>query len=684
MNRPCKLILVFFAILLFTSLTANTDNQTSKVFSIVTKTADYMDIRFKLDSYQMTQEMSQGKEYTHILHPEAGYLMEKGLPELPTFSTTIAIPVGATISFNTTTQSEKNLTGYTPFPFQGNEKDAQAGQFAINTNYYKGNNSFPQNLVQSSEPSVLRDYRIVTVTLNPFSYNPSGNELKVKEDVIIRVNFGNQGDNTTFKVNNTISKSFERIYEATILNYDNVRDENPVYQKRTLLMIYPNNTAIIDAVTQLAEWKKEKGFDVTVVSTQVTGTTTGAIKAYIQNAYNTWQNKPEYIMLVGDATGTFTVPCINHNYGYYEGDGDYPYTHLAGGDYLGDAFIGRLSFDSAIQLQTIVNKIKSYEKTPNMANTGWYNKALLVGDTSPSGNSVISTNRYIKELMLAQNSNFTFTEQYQQNSSPTVNNTAINNGCLFFNYRGWIGMSGWGTSQVSQLTNVNMLTNFVLITCGTGAYAYSGDVSVIEAVLRAGTPTTPKGGIAGIGMSTSHTHTNLNNTLDGGAFHGLYADKMRTMGEALLYAKLFLLQVYGGSNLAMANDFAHWCNLMGDPSLDVWVDVPKQMNAVYPQNIYSGTNNVSFQLTDGEGLPLKDAWVSLYRQDAGSIASDYTNDNGYLNLNITPDLAGQITVTITKPDYVPVIGTIIIDAVGTVGIESVVWNSWYRKGIFGG
>ena len=59
------------------------------------------------------------------------------------------------------------------------------------------------------------------------------------------------------------------------------------------------NDAFYDAVQPLAQWKRQKGMMCAVVKTSQTGTTNTAIRNYVINAYNTWNPRPEFLLLVG-------------------------------------------------------------------------------------------------------------------------------------------------------------------------------------------------------------------------------------------------------------------------------------------------------------------------------------------------------------------------------------------------
>ena len=162
----------------------------------------------------------------------------------------------------------------------------------------------------------------------------------------------------------------------------------------------------------LTDWKHQKGFKVTLASTSETGTSTTSIKNYIQNAYDTWQDPPEFVCFVGDAGGSYNIPTFYENFTYYSGEGDHPYAQLEGNDVLEDVFLGRISISSISDLQTYVAKVLSYEKEPYMDETDWYDKSVMVGDPSHSGPSTIFTKQSIVEMMQQHAPNIVATEVY--------------------------------------------------------------------------------------------------------------------------------------------------------------------------------------------------------------------------------------------------------------------------------
>ena len=86
----------------------------------------------------------------------------------------------------------------------------------------------------------------------------------------------------------------------------------------------------------------------------------------------------------------------------------------------------------------------------------YYETASLVGDPSTSGNSCAITNEYIGELL----TNHGVEDVRVKTSGSSYDSWMRNNledGVLFFNYRGYLGVSGFGNSDVDNANNGIML-----------------------------------------------------------------------------------------------------------------------------------------------------------------------------------------------------------------------------------
>jgi len=645
---------LIMSIILFSEIIEIDNNIGSELFSVEMERSEQIIINFSLDQFKIEMLNEKGIDYSHIKYEGEGEFALEGKPDLPRFTRLIAIPDVGDVQVNVIDQTQHIIQDINIYPRQsldGSERSLD-NEFLIDSEFYDGTQSFPGQFVEISEPAILRDFRVVSLTINPFIYDPESSELIVIENIEVKISIsGNEGLNTRDS-NRKRSRNFEPLYRSSILNYDESVSRDVEYQQPSYLFIHPNDTQILNYLDVLTEWKHQKGFEVHVASTSETGSSISQIKNYIQNAYDNWENPPEFVCLVGDANGSYYLPTGTQS----SGIGDQFYTMLEGNDILADVFIGRLPFNTTTELATIVSKIFNYEKTPYVTNTNWYNNALLVGDPGSSGPSTISTNLYIKNIMSNYSDDYDFTEVY---SSPYVSGMAngINNGTSFFNYRGYYNTSGWDNGNVGSLNNGAMLPVVVIITCGTGDFNSSYGSSLSEYFLKAGTVTNPKGAISCIGTSTLSTHTCFNNSVSAGIAKGIFIDDIYNMGGALTRGKLEMYLNYPGNPGGWVNNFSYWNNLMGDPGMEIWTGVPQDLIVSYEDIVGLGSNNFAVNVTDLDGFALENAWVTILKGDDEIFSTGYTDEEGNIYLPLTENVSGEVTITVTKHNFKPVSNT---------------------------
>jgi len=386
---------------------------------------------------------------------------------------------------------------------------------------------------------------------------------------------------------------------------------------------------------------------VDAVSTTAIGNTTTAIKNYIQNAYNTSQNPPEWIILIGAIIEpSFIIPHYT-----YPGKGDYPYTFLQNNDTIGDAFVGRISIANDNDLSNYWLKMQKYEMEPfgeTDADNAWLNRTLLVGDSAQSGISCRIINRYIKSLILDYDPNHDIIEMNQDNPALMTITTHFNNGLLTFNFRGIQHMLGF-VNQINNLTNRNKLPNCVFITCGTGMYDNSSRHT--EQITRRMYQNQPSGAILAVGMSEIDTHTAYNNAIDGGIFYGMFKANFHTMGQAVLYGKAYLEAVYPNSNYTQYTN--HWLNLLGDPSIQIYKTIPNTFATNISSTIPTGTQAFSIEVLDSSTRAVKDAYVTITNQTGSFFEKTMSDASGLAYLPFDPDQNGAFLFTISKPGFAP-------------------------------
>jgi len=419
------------------------------------------------------------------------------------------------------------------------------------------------------------------------------------------------------------------------------------------VLICPNNSTVVSHLQRLVEWRTRKGYEVHLATTAETGTTRDAIKSWLQNAYNTWPNPPEYITLVGDVGGSVGIPCWYENYSGYGGETDHNYTQLAGSDILADAHIGRISVDTTDRLALYVEKIVSYESTPYMADVSWYVRACLVGDASHSGYTCIQIMQWMKER-LRQIGYAPVDTIFAWNDNLSSQMTSLlNRGDTIFSYRGYWNMSGFGTGSISALTNGRKMPYAVNLTCDTGSFA-SG-TSRSEAWIRAGltSPLTPTGGIASVGTATLGTDTRHNNCMTAGIWRGALWEKLYQFGASFTRGKYELYVNYSQQDYNEMCTFTCWNNLMGDSAGELWTAGPADLAVTAPTSIPLGTNALTVSVTE-HGQPLRDAYVHLWK-GTETLIGGYTDANGTLELPVAALTTGTMKLTVTKHDCMPVL-----------------------------
>jgi hypothetical protein len=575
----------------------------------------------------------------------AGFLGEETHPELPVITHWVAIPDQGSVEIDILSEDSEDIPGPKVYPLQNiDEEYYPTRSIRKNQELYAQDTMFPSSPVQASEPMIMRDVRLVAVSWIPIRTNPARGGITVSSSIEVEVrHVASPGANEKLYHHSRMTPSFYQLYQHNIINFDYLFDQG-MPEPGGLLVICANNSQVTTRLQPFIEWKRRKGYSVTLATTAQTGSTYGSIKTYIQTAYNTWDPPLEYVVLAGDATGSYAIPIY---YGRY----DHGYTQLDGTDIIGDVAIGRLSFETTSQLSNIVNKVVSYESTPYMAQTNWFTKAYFLAGTNHAYSTVI-VKRYIKQLMVNGGVPNVTIRDYPTSTIPASElRSNVNQGVSFMNYRGsWINEMVCSHFQ-GQLYNGYMLPLAVAITCGTGTFTSTYSTAVSECWLREGSQTTPAGAVACIGTATSGTHTRQNNIMDTGIFYGMFVKGLYNYGAALVEGKIQLVRAFPFDQTYQQN-FSYWNNLMGDPSIDGWTGIPQTMNVTHIPQVIVGQNYLTVDVTDGSAEPIEEALVCLLK-DGETFITEYTDESGEVTLPISATTTGTLKVTVTKHNYHP-------------------------------
>ena len=585
-----------------------------------------------------------------------------GKPELPKVVKLVAIPPAGAVELLVEAGDFTIINGIKVPPAQNDDLwDVVGADDAVffDDACYSENAYYPAKLAEMSDPMIARDLRVVAVTMYPVQYNPVTQQLKVYSELTISVEHtGESGVNEKRVSPRRLSRAMIPFYRGEILNFDELELDDPGAGSGTLLIICINNSSVLTEVNRIAEWKRKKGYNTVVATTSVTGTSSSDIYDYIYDMYSDPNQDPplEYVMMVGDGSGTYVVAPASSS-----DQSDFGYSLLEGSDDIAELAVGRLSFSTISELQNIRNKIIGYESNPYMggSNPDWFEDAWMYAGISYYSTTVSSaqhTKEYVRQLLLNAGYNDVPLTTHEGDVTESVIQSHLNAGVSIWNHRmAWI--SQISCSDLDNLNNGWMLPVCLNITCSTGNWVSSTAIS--ECLLREGSTVQPQGAIAAIATATSYTHTAFNNAMDASFFHAFVTLGQYHVGDALAVGKAHFLWQYEGfsGGFPGPSDFCYWNNLMGDPSLEVWTDTPSLMAADYPSTISVGTNSVTVSVEDGSSQPLEGAYVHAYKRNE-TFYGEETDANGEVTLPIMATTVDTLFITVTKRNHRPVLGNV--------------------------
>ena len=577
-----------------------------------------------------------------------------GLPELPKYTLNYGLNPSKVYQVSYNIIESHTVENINIFPHQSAERlnSEENLDLYVNSTYRESHDIFPLEIIKDSR-ATMRGNEIMMIDLIPFSYSNSNKSLVVYDEIEIIIE--EVGDRETTSSIFKRSETFQNIYNNMIL--DTFDDREIDFQDPSILYICGGSSIDYTYLDYLVDWRRKQGYQVTTVDlTEIGGNSTTYVKNYIENAYNNWENPPEFISLIGDASGSGSVPTVP-TYTVGEGGGwngvyaesDLPYVLLDGDDLLADATIGRISVRSETEFSVVASKIIGYEKL--YAGSDWIESVALVGDPYDSGVSTVITNEYIAQIM----ENYgveDINEQYSgSNTFDDFMRDQLNAGVSYLNYRGFYGFSGFTDSDVNQLSNGFKLPFLTTLTCDTGSFAT--DVSCIsETLLRAGTSVNnPRGAVAVVATAQPYTHTAFNNIVAMGMYSGIFLYGAKTAGEALAYGELALGLAYPQNPNNNVYYFSAWNNLMGDAATLLWTDTPKILIADHLENVSMGSDDVvTVHVIDENENPVEGANVNLNLGDVYVNGKTGSDGNAFIFIDDFSGQSGSVDVTVTCQD----------------------------------
>jgi hypothetical protein len=620
------------------------------------------------------------QDYDFIYLQERGYLSHVSEPMLPMKDISIALPEGMAVENLRIIDAEyQDLNG--EFNILPSQPPLQIGQdendvvfVAPDAKIYGSSQPYPGTAAKFIRESDLAGQAIAEVAVYPLQYIPNEKKLRLLTKIIFVLEGPDGYQYGDYLPANCAEKDkdmYRELLKATVANKDAVAlAAAPAAMKLSTSLPSTTNFGHIIITSSsnapyyqsLAEWHTKRGLRDTIITTEyINANYSGTdqkerIRNFIIDAHQNWGT---FYILLGGEMGTIpfayreyentSVPSDSY-YGDYDDDWQY------------EVFVGRMTAEGATEINRFVNKVMKYETDPPLL--GYANHAALLGmDLTISTDPPYFTLTRGEYLKIAIENHipprFGVTTIYDTDNSNHRDDfiAALNAGqnvvnhCDHANYsvictgdrnHNWCFYTG----DVYNLTNYNEYANIFSLGC----YANRMDIEdAISEHFVFGTDST--GAVSFTGNTRSGWFyvgdpMSLSSDLDLKWWICMFDYNWYKLGEALAFCKTM-------SNVDAQFPFAEWTlNLLGEPSMPIWSDIPTAMNVTYPSEIGAIPQTYPVHVEKFGGVDISEAYVCLWLN--GDIYErGLTDINGDISFDISPTTNGTMYVTVTKQNYIP-------------------------------
>ena len=560
-------------------------------------------IEFKMSGYYQTLvETPKGSAY--IIDAEHGAsLLNHGAPDLDKITAPIIIPNQANMNYQIISTDYVEIENINIAPSKGNltrDIDPNTVPYFYGDKY-DYNQFYPNELIEFSNPYILRDLRGQTLIVHPFQYNPATQTLRVYTNITIDIYEDGYNNYNAISINNEelqkVNKEYQNIYKNHFINYtmNNSRFEYLADQGRMLIIAYDD---FADEMQPFIEWKNKKGIPTEIINISEIGSNADSIKSFIEAYYEEYEDFV-YLLLVGDVN-QIPTPIING------ASSDPSYGYIEGNDSYSEIIVGRFSANNPSQVITQVNRTLEYEKEP-VGN--YFTNALGIASNQGPGYGGYTDDEFNEFIWNDILSEFTYDNYqgiYDGGGSVAQAIDAINNGVGIINYTGHAGPTGWGNGAPLGVNDVNNLTNntkypFIFtVGCNPGEFNNYTEC-FCESWMWATDENGPAGAIGHLGSTISQSWEP--------PMHGQYAmntilteayenNITRSYGGITTNGCMHMNDAQGTSGI---NETNHW-TLFGDPSLSIRTDNPLNITANHNNTIVMGSAEFNISTNTNDGL----------------------------------------------------------------------------------
>ena len=629
-----------------------------------------------------------------------------GAPDLPSSSTFVAIPNGATASLKMVSSKTKVIhdVDLIPAAVPQLDNDDSPAVYQKNADIYCRNAFYPETPFQISEVTAIRGVQVVSVGVMPFQYNPVTKELIVYSDMELQ--FEVEGGDGTYGDIRYRTPEWDQILQDVILNRDDLPEVDygerlrKHYENRETgceyMIITPDNEDFISLADSVKKFRTEQGIPTEVFTvSQCGGNTQTAIRNFIRNAYNTWDMPPAAVLILGDHSSDPTQGVVSYTMNNHPGgDGYNPYISdhaysVMGSNHMPQIILGRITGRNHDEMYHMIRKDLDYERTPPTSPDFYDHPITAMGFQLERwfqlcsevvngffeyelGKHPVRQNAIYQGTPGSRWSTYEHTDEVVSYFGPTgcgyipqtmshltdwsatgnTVNEAINSGAFLIQHRDHGAEEVWGEPSYSigyikRLTNEN-LTYVMSNNCLTGRFNYNGsDGCFAEAFHR------HQYGALGLIAATQVSYSFVNDIYVWGVYDNLWPDFMPTYGTQ--HATNFIRPAFGNAAGKYFLRQSSWTDSgvkeityylfhqHGDAYMTLYSEVPQELAVEMLPVLPEGSEQYTVKADEGANICL-----TANGQIIGfDMATGETQ-----NIAIVPQEVGTtVKLTITKQNY---------------------------------
>ncbi len=549
-------------------------------------------------------------------------LGQLGAPDLQGAGLLLAIPDGIEPTLTIVSQQTRQLDAIAAQPCQFKARcklPRSQVQFHYDSALYDSQKSFPEAPAMLEELGQMQNVRLVRLALYPLRMNMPARTVDVSTDLEVEVAFAGK------PLTRFVSQPFRQMMLQTAFNAEDVAPfYAPAPQTETLLIFAANSLRA--ELTPLAEWKRQRGMNVELLTYSDVGASRDKARKYLQDYYDKAQKKPSYLLIVGNNS---SFPGFRESTMSGSAATDYPYSLLEGGDALPDIFYGRLLANDALEARTQVRRWIDYEKATT--DSDWLVKAMTIA--SNEGDDP-SDEDYARQIERALN-RFTYKDVdllFQANSSATHSNiwSGLKEG------RSWVAYFGHGTGEdwastnkmfnvkdVDKVDNVGRLPIVIDVACQNASWV---DINRCfgKAWMTLDKSGLPAGAVGYYGGSVNVSwHEPAVMSVGVAKYH--FEKPVYSLGAAVLAGQIYMIEQMGlGEN---TKDNLRWFNLFGDPSMLIRTDNPRRYSVTQHVTLGTTESEILVKASDAINAGVGGLTVSVWAPGANQPLAVETTDN---------------------------------------------------------